>query len=85
MIVITLKTILEEKVGYHFFQVTVAQPEWERRGNGLPFARNKLAQIFASALYQFSGGLENKPAMSNPRAKVLSQRFWATRFRFSLS
>jgi len=63
---------LDEKVGYHFCQETVARPEWERRGHGLLFARNKLAQIFASALYQFSGGLENKPAMFSPHLRVWS-------------
>jgi len=40
MVVITLKTSSDGKVGYHFCQETVA-----------------------SALHQFSGGLENKPAM----------------------
>ena len=36
MAVITLKTILNEKVDYHFFQVTVAQSERDRRCHGLP-------------------------------------------------
>jgi len=52
MVAITLKTILNEKVGYQFCQVTVAQPEWNRRGHGLP--RKKNAQIFAGTFYQFS-------------------------------
>jgi len=38
---------LNETAGYHFFQVTVAQSEWERRGHNL--SQNKLCQIFAGA------------------------------------
>jgi len=52
MVIITLKIILNEKVGYHFRQVTVVQSGWDQRGHGLP--RNKLAQIFSGAMYQFS-------------------------------
>jgi len=54
MRIITLKTSLNEKVGYRFCQITVAQPEWDqrRRGHGLP--KNKLGQIFAGALYLVS-------------------------------
>jgi len=48
------KTILNKKVGYRFCQVTVAQPEGNRRRRGHGFNRNKLAQIFAGALYQSS-------------------------------
>jgi len=36
MVIIILKTILNEKVGYHVFQVKLAQLEWERRRYGLP-------------------------------------------------
>jgi len=48
------KRILNKKVGYRFCQVTVAQPEWNRRRRGHSLNRYKLAQIFAGALYQFS-------------------------------
>jgi len=43
---------LNEKEGYRFSQVTVAQPQRDRRrrGHGLP--ENTLAQIFAGALYE---------------------------------
>jgi len=51
MVIITFKTILNEKV-LSFCKVTVPKPDWVRRGHGLP--RNKLAQIFAGAFYQFS-------------------------------
>jgi len=42
-------------VVFNIFQVAT------RKGHSLPFARNKLVQIFAGALYQFSADLENKP------------------------
>ena len=52
MVIITIKTILNEKVGYQFFQETVAQPKWDRRHHGFP--QNEIAQIFADVLYQVS-------------------------------
>jgi len=52
MVIITFKTILNELVGYRFARQTVTQPEWDWRGHVLP--RNKLAQIFAGAFYQFA-------------------------------
>jgi len=44
---------LNEKEGYHFSQVTVARPQWDRRRRGHDLPKNTLAQIFAGALYQF--------------------------------
>jgi len=72
MVVITLKTILDGKVGYHICQETTARRKWERTGNVLTFDRNKLAQMYVSALYQFSVGLENKPAKFSPWSRILS-------------
>jgi len=57
MVVVTLKTILNEKEGYHFCQVTVVQPGWGRRAHGL--LRSKRAQILLVLCINFQL-LENK-------------------------
>jgi len=53
IVVITLKTVSNEKVGYQFCQVTVAQPEWDWRGHGLPETK-LLRSLLVLCLYQFS-------------------------------
>jgi len=49
MVIIILKTILNEKVGHHFCQVTVLSSAFRMRAKTPWPPQNKLCQIFAGA------------------------------------